>query len=332
MNNPYLVFAVFSVLVSVLLFGIWSNIHVYAQQQSSSSQPASSSFSTRTISPELKAKVCDPGNPSLKVVNTTESRICGIPKTVKPPSLAAATQPTTSAVSSSKQQLTTTAPRSVANISASKQQQQITTTNDNNALVRSTSAATKGLTIAPASNLSNKSLSSQSIIAPQINAIDKLGQGQQQPQLLPISNSTELQNYTFASISPFTDPGKLMYLGFHGGLIGKSSSTSSNSDSTNNNHNSNRDISSKHTDNSKTESSKHRSDSNTHDSSSEKKKKTTHNSKSSSSNSDDSKSHKDKTSHGSKSSSGKNDGKKSSSDFGSAIRKKVNSIIKKALG
>jgi hypothetical protein len=28
--------------------------------------------------------MCDPNSPSLKVVNTTESRICGIPKTVQP--------------------------------------------------------------------------------------------------------------------------------------------------------------------------------------------------------------------------------------------------------
>ncbi|MFL6462738.1 MAG: hypothetical protein ACJ71J_17640, partial [Nitrososphaeraceae archaeon] len=64
---------------------------IYAQQ--SSSPPAGSSLSSTTISPELKAKMCDPSNPSLKVVNTTESTICGIPKTVKPPSLS--TQQTT---------------------------------------------------------------------------------------------------------------------------------------------------------------------------------------------------------------------------------------------
>ena len=36
------------------------------------------------LTAQQKAAICDPNNPSLKVVNTTESRICGIPKTVKP--------------------------------------------------------------------------------------------------------------------------------------------------------------------------------------------------------------------------------------------------------
>jgi hypothetical protein len=105
MNHTTLIFTVFSLLVGVLLFGIWSNMHAYAQQSSSptlsaSSPPTGGSLST-TISPELKAKMCDPSNPSLKVVNTTESHICGIPKTVKPPSLSSATPPPTSSVSSS---------------------------------------------------------------------------------------------------------------------------------------------------------------------------------------------------------------------------------------
>ncbi|MFL6358004.1 MAG: hypothetical protein ACJ72V_01520, partial [Nitrososphaeraceae archaeon] len=72
MNNTRLIYAVFSVIVGVLLLGIWSNIQVYAQQ-SSAATPLSTanSPSTTTISPELKAKMCDPNNPSLKVVNTT---------------------------------------------------------------------------------------------------------------------------------------------------------------------------------------------------------------------------------------------------------------------
>ncbi len=47
-----------------------------------------------TISPKLKAEMCDPSNPTLKV-NTTESRICNIPKTVKNVTTAAAASPTT---------------------------------------------------------------------------------------------------------------------------------------------------------------------------------------------------------------------------------------------
>ncbi|MFL6409096.1 MAG: hypothetical protein ACJ71F_18790, partial [Nitrososphaeraceae archaeon] len=94
MSSSRSIFTLFSVLVGLLFFGIWSNIQVYAQQSSavSPSTAATSSPST-TISPEIKARMCDPSNPSLKVVNTTESHICGIPKTVKPPLLSSAIPP-----------------------------------------------------------------------------------------------------------------------------------------------------------------------------------------------------------------------------------------------
>jgi trimeric autotransporter adhesin len=142
MSNTSLIFAVFSVLVGVLLFSIWSNIHVYAQQLSShtasASPPSAAGISsgTTTISPELKAKMCDPSNPSLKVVNTTESHICGIPKTVKPP-LSLATPPTAATLSSPSTpppQQTTKSPPSAASVAAPKQQQQqqITIANNNN--------------------------------------------------------------------------------------------------------------------------------------------------------------------------------------------------------
>jgi hypothetical protein len=88
MNHITLIVIVFSFLVGTLVFAIWSNTHVFAQQLpslSSSASPAagnrsSSSLPSNAISSELKEKVCDPSNPSLKFVNTTESRICGIPK------------------------------------------------------------------------------------------------------------------------------------------------------------------------------------------------------------------------------------------------------------
>jgi hypothetical protein len=32
-----------------------------------------------TLTPQQKAAICDPNNPKLKVVNTTESNLCGIP-------------------------------------------------------------------------------------------------------------------------------------------------------------------------------------------------------------------------------------------------------------
>jgi hypothetical protein len=36
-----------------------------------------------TVSPALKSKMCDPNNPKLRFVNTTESKICGLPITIK---------------------------------------------------------------------------------------------------------------------------------------------------------------------------------------------------------------------------------------------------------
>ncbi len=37
------------------------------------------SSEAQQISPEEKAKMCNPDNPSLNFVNSTESEICGIP-------------------------------------------------------------------------------------------------------------------------------------------------------------------------------------------------------------------------------------------------------------
>jgi hypothetical protein len=39
--------------------------------------------SAALIAPQLKAAICNPSNPKLKVVNMTESKICGIPVTIK---------------------------------------------------------------------------------------------------------------------------------------------------------------------------------------------------------------------------------------------------------
>jgi hypothetical protein len=49
-------------------------------------QSNTTSSSSLSLTPEQKAAICDPNNPSsrLNPINTTESRICGIPVTVKP--------------------------------------------------------------------------------------------------------------------------------------------------------------------------------------------------------------------------------------------------------
>ena len=236
MNRTTFILGVFPVLVGILIFAISSNVYVYAQQLSPSPAADSSSTSvSNTISPEIKAKMCDPSSPSLKVVNTTESKICGIPKTVKPHSLSSTvTPPTSAAVSLPPQQQTTiTKPPTTAAAasadSALPKQQQIATTNknNNNASSLPTSGATRA-TIAPVSNPSNKSLSSSSsslsqssAIAPQIKAVN---QQHKQHQLAPPitlingtkgTNGTAGQNYTFAASSSASTSDKPLYLGYH---------------------------------------------------------------------------------------------------------------------
>ncbi len=218
MNHTTLIFIVFSFLVGILVVAIWSNTRVFAQQLpslSSSAPPAgnrsdSSSSPSNPISPQLKAKICDPSNPSLKVVNTTESRICGIPKTLKPSLLSsAATPPTSSTVSSSsppqQQTTTTTKPTTAAANAATPtpKQQQIKSTNNNNtnAISRPTTSGVDGTKIAPVSNPGNKSLSStspaSSAIAPQIKAIN---QQQQRQPITRINGTTTGINNTAPQI------------------------------------------------------------------------------------------------------------------------------------
>jgi hypothetical protein len=290
MNHTTLIFTVFSFLVGILVFAIWSNTHVFAQQLPSSPRPAagsSSSLSNTTISPVLKAKMCNPSNPSLKVVNTTESKICGISKTVKPPLLSSSATPPQQITKSTKP--TTTAAASVA---APKQQQIASTNNNtNNTVPRSTSTATAA-TMAPVSNASNRSLSI-SPIAPQVNALSQ----QQQPPITGI-NSTAGQNYTSAATSPVVPSGKLLYLGYHGSDDGTPTNDG---------------VSSKHkSSSSDTKTSTHRSGS------------------SSSTTTDNDSTEKKKAS----SSHTNDDGGKSSSplELASAIRNKVDSIIKNSIG
>ncbi|HYY50411.1 MAG TPA: hypothetical protein VE643_06030 [Nitrososphaeraceae archaeon] len=205
MNNIISIFTLFSLLVGVMLFGLWSNVHVYAQQSPSvtSSPPKVS----KPISEELKAKMCDPSNPDLKVVNTTEARICGIAKTVKP-GLASAvpTSQSTSVVSSPTQRTVTTKPTMAT--TAPPKQQQIANTNN---IPRSSGSSSP---IAPLSHPTSTSLSG---IAPQVEAVKQ----QRQPPLTLINstagiNTTAGQNYTFAAISPAPTSGQVLYLGFHG--------------------------------------------------------------------------------------------------------------------
>jgi hypothetical protein len=255
MNHTNLIFVAFSFLVGILVFPIGSNTHVFAQQSPSSSLPpdggSGSTSLSNPISSELKTKMCDPSNPDLKVINTTESRICGIAKTVKPPLASSVITPPTSAVSSpssppSTQQTTTTV---ATNTATPPKQQQVKTSNNNTNVISRPNGGPTGTTIAPVSNASNKSLSSTSLssaIAPQVKAIN---QQQQPPARSPMTliNNTGRQNDTFAAVTPVVTSDKLIYLGYHGGdsqpndksssdskqpSIHRSSSTASDDDST----------------------------------------------------------------------------------------------------
>jgi hypothetical protein len=205
MNNIISIFTLFSLLVGIMLFVLWSNIHVYAQQPSS----VTSAGVSTSISEELKAKMCDPSNPDLKVVNTTEARICGIAKTEKPGlASAVSTSQSTSAESSSSptQQTVTTKPTTAT--TAPPKQQQIANTNN---IPRSSGSGT------PIAPLSHSTSASPSGIAPQVEVVKQ----QQRPPITLINNTTGMnntagQNYTFAAISPAATSGQVLYLGYHG--------------------------------------------------------------------------------------------------------------------
>ena len=57
-----------TIVVTLTGFGIFGNNNAQGQEN---------------LTEEQKAAMCDPNNPKLNFVNGTESRICGIPKTIK---------------------------------------------------------------------------------------------------------------------------------------------------------------------------------------------------------------------------------------------------------
>ena len=228
MSNISSIFALFSVLCGVL---VWSNIQAYAQQPLSSPTSLSSPTVSRgiTISPQVKAIMCAPGSPSLKVVNTTEARICGVPKTVKSNTTTTTTTtaafPSTSTTAVSSPPKTTKLP--AANGAAIKQQK-ITITPSASQLPKQTTGANKETTTTAVRNVSNKpSLpSSPSTIAPQVSAISKKHQQQEQLQAAT-GNVPAGRNYTFATTSTAVTPDTLKYLGYQVGATAVDSSGSS---------------------------------------------------------------------------------------------------------
>jgi hypothetical protein len=76
------------VAASILLeFGAYSSSQAQVTN-STTAQP-----SKQEITPEQKAKMCSPGSPNLKFVNTTESQICGVPPSQKTTPAASPTSP-----------------------------------------------------------------------------------------------------------------------------------------------------------------------------------------------------------------------------------------------
>jgi hypothetical protein len=83
---------------TVFVTGVFNVTQAQDEEQEQEQQTPSSSAVTppalplptspstsNTISPDEKLQMCDPSNPKLKFVNTTESKICGLPKSIKVP-------------------------------------------------------------------------------------------------------------------------------------------------------------------------------------------------------------------------------------------------------
>src|SRR5919197_3110313 len=64
-------------IVTLTGFGIFGN----AQGQGNLTK-GNVTIGNVTLTPQQVAAICDPNNPKLNFVNTTESKLCGIPKTI----------------------------------------------------------------------------------------------------------------------------------------------------------------------------------------------------------------------------------------------------------
>ena len=68
-----------SAIVTLTGFGIFGN---NAQGQGNLTK-GNVTIGNVTLTPQQVAAICDPNNPKLNFVNTTESKLCGIPKTIQ---------------------------------------------------------------------------------------------------------------------------------------------------------------------------------------------------------------------------------------------------------
>src|SRR5919199_2989866 len=227
MNHTTLLVGILLTLGIPLAATLASTFSAYGQQLSSPSSPSASSPGTTTISAKLKADLCNPSNPGLKVVNTTEARICNIPKTVKntTTSSSSPSSPTTSISVASP--ATTPAAGSATQVSSKvNPKQQVATTNNSNVPL-GTNSATISAPYDTTSNVNNKPIPSSSssspttTIAPQVGVVSQGNaihpQQSPPPIIASVSNGTNGQHSTPVSVSPLPGSDKLVYLGYNTG-------------------------------------------------------------------------------------------------------------------
>jgi cell division protein FtsI/penicillin-binding protein 2 len=80
------------VIAIITLFG--SGVFNITQAQTPSAPSSPAPTNKTALPPAIKAKICDPNNPKLAFVNTTESNICGLPKSIKNVTTTTPTTPT----------------------------------------------------------------------------------------------------------------------------------------------------------------------------------------------------------------------------------------------
>ena len=76
----------------ITLFG--SGVFNITQAQTPPAPSSPAPTNKTALPPAIKAKICDPNNPKLAFVNTTESNICGLPKSIKNITTTTTTTPT----------------------------------------------------------------------------------------------------------------------------------------------------------------------------------------------------------------------------------------------
>ena len=232
MNHTTLLVGIVLTLGIPLAATLASTFSAYAQQLSSSPS-ANLPSTTTTIYAKLKAELCNPSNPSLKVVNTTEARICNIPKTVKntTTSSLSPSSPTTTSTSVASPSTTQTAASAAQVSSKVNPKQQVATTNNSNVSLR-TNSATISAPYDTTSNVDNKPIPSPSsspssspspttTIAPQVGVVSQGNaihpQQSPPPIIATVSNGTNGQHSTPVSVSPLPGSDKLVYLGYNTG-------------------------------------------------------------------------------------------------------------------